>query len=374
MEIPDQQLSNLREIYRDPTGKTLVFFGDYTQPSGNTIPVAVKKIRCTGLHESYIYYEECSNQMRISVTNVCQIYGWNMSPDLVTIVMERLDNDLAKEIAMRREQVFPYTEVELLRLLWDVVSVFTEMQVLSISHNDIKAENIFVLKRNGSIIYKVGDFGSAGTVRSLVNGLKGTPLYLSPILKREYRKASYGGPTRQDIYHSPVKSDVFSLGVTLIYAAELQPPNDLLDESSLEWKLNSHVNRIKVNNPIIAWVLEKMLIVDETRRCDFKDIRNSLLKCDPLRDYVRLNPETPSFHKRITTMGQDYINLLNTALEGGDWTTVESTLEIIEGKGWLKVLLPEAQWGTSKCLHCLGSVPAYSKTCENCHIPNGKAV
>ena len=374
MEIPEQQLSNLREIYRDPSGKTFIYFGEYTPPSGPSIPVAIKKIRCTGMHECYIYCDECRNQMRIPGENVCRIFGWNMSPDLVTIVMERLDNDLAKEIAMRKEQSFPYSEVELLRFLWDVVNVFAEMQLISLSHCDIKAENIFVLKRNGVITYKVGDFGSASTVRSHVNGLKGTPLYLSPILKREYHKASYGGPA-QNIYHSPIKSDVFSLGVTLIYAAELQTPSDLLDDSNLEWKLNSHMQRIQPCYPTVAFVLGQMLIMDETKRCDFEDIRNYLITLDQLKDHRKTNP-IASIPKTTVqaTNPEDYVDCLNIWLEREEWEIVENALEILERKGDLAALVAKAQRWATKCLHCLNWIPLSSKQCESCHMPKSEAV
>lgn len=377
VEIPDWQLSNLREIYRDPIGKTVIYFGDYSAPSSAPIPVAIKKIRCSGMHESYIYLGEINNQMRIDSENICKIFGWNMTSEQISIVMERLDNDLAKEIMMRREQSYPYTEVDLLRMLWDTVNVFAEMQLLSLSHNDIKAENIFVKKRNSTITYKVGDFGSATTVRSLVNGLKGTPLYLSPILKREYHRASYGQPIRQDILHNPIKSDVFSLGVTLIFAAEMQAPNDLLDGANLEGKLGAHQQKIGAIYPVVGWVLERMLAVDETRRWDFTTIRSSLLSLQQLRDYA-ISPNAPSFHRAnpqatLSTLSQrDYVAFLNENLGKRSWENVETALEILDGQMGLAALDVEAEWRTTECVHCIAQILIPEKLCKNCGMPKGQ--
>lgn len=374
VEIPDNQLSNLREIYRDPTGKTFVYFGDYTAPSSAPIPVAIKKIRCSGMHESYIYLEECTNQMRIMSENICEIFGWNMSPELITIVMERLDNDLAKEITMRRDQSYPYTEVDLLRLLWDTVNVFASMQLFNLSHNDIKAENIFVKKRNGGITYKVGDFGSATTVRSLVNGLKGTPLYLSPILKREYYKASYGQSVRQDILHSPVKSDVFSLGVTIIFVAEMIAPNDLLDGVNLAWKLTAHIQKIGVIYPTLAWFLERMLAVDETKRWDFTTIRTSLSSLQQLRDYA-ISPDASFIDipkPQPTPTPLDSLAFLNENLKQLSWEDVETALEIIDAQMGLAALDVEAEWRTSQCVHCIAQIRFPENQCPNCHRPKGQ--
>ena len=375
VEIPEYQLSNLREIYRDPTGKTFIYFGDYSVPGSAPIPVAVKKIRSSGMHEGYIYLEELKYQLLIISDNVCQIFGWNMGPEQITIVMEQLDNDLAKEINMRRVQSYPYTEVELLRLIWDTVKVFAEMQRLSISHNDIKAENIFVLKRNSTITYKVGDFGSAATIRSHINGLKGTPLYLSPILKREFHKASNGQPIRQDILHNPIKSDVFSLGVTMIFAAEMIAPNDLLDWVNLAGKLSAHLQKIGAIYPTVAKVLERMLVIDEARRCDFTEIRNWLLPLEQLRGYA-ISPLSSSFHRpnpqATLNVTRDYVAFLNESLSQLSWENVETALEIIDGQMGLAALEVEAEWRTSTCLDCIAQIPFPVKVCTNCCRPKGQ--
>lgn len=292
VEIQESQLSNLSEIYRDPSGKTQIYFGDYTERQGcPATPVAVKMIACHGMLEPYVYIEECINQRRVPSVNVCQIYGWNIKPERVMIVMERMDKDLAKEIADRRQRGYSYfAERELITMCVQVVNIFAQMQRMRLSHNDIKAENIFlsINPRSQEVVYKVGDFGSASTNRGFEHSLTGTPLYLSPILKREYKTFSTT-QTKRDIHHDPVKSDVFSLGVTLIFAATLKQPDDLIDMGMLQQKLDLHiaeVNGMKMRDgqqmyPSITSLLTWMLQIDETQRCDFIQIQDSLQRYFP---------------------------------------------------------------------------------------------
>lgn len=368
-EIPDHLLSDLYQHYRDPSGKTFIYFGNYHAPDGQVYPVAVKRITSSGMREPYNSLEECRNQLCLRSENVCQIYGWNMTAQHVSIVMERMDNDLAREIAMRKEQNYWYTEVELLKLLWDVGGVFAELQLRNIAHSDIKAENIFVLKRMQSIVYKVGDFGSAGTVYSHVNHIKGTPLYLSPILKREHRLFRPGQQGRSFILHDPIKSDVFSLGVTMLYAAELQAPNDLMDDSNLEWKLNYHLMRVASTYPTLERILRSMLTVDESKRCDFKTIKQNLLQLEQLRGIACIDQLSASIHSYYPkSPQQDSLESLNQAIEAQNWESVSFLLEVLENTEDIRMLRPKGVRVGRMCRHCTG-FRWRDGVCEDCRLP-----
>jgi len=83
-----------------------------------------------------------------------------------------------------------------------------------VCHKDIKPSNLFLTDAAG---FKVGDFGCAKSLDSaLEHSMAGTPLYLSPILRRAFTQQLLGqqiGP----VEHNPYKSDVFSLGLTLVF-------------------------------------------------------------------------------------------------------------------------------------------------------------
>ena len=92
------------------------------------------------------------------------------------------------------------------------------MQKKNISHRDIKPQNILVFKNN---IYKIADFGEAKqienmTINLLSNSLRGTELYMSPLLFNGLRTGQV------DIKHNVFKSDVYSFGLCILFAASLQ--------------------------------------------------------------------------------------------------------------------------------------------------------
>ncbi len=92
------------------------------------------------------------------------------------------------------------------------------MQKKNIGHRDIKPQNILVFKNN---IYKIADFGEAKqienmTINLLSNSLRGTELYMSPLLFNGLRTGQV------DIKHNVFKSDVYSFGLCILFAASLQ--------------------------------------------------------------------------------------------------------------------------------------------------------
>ena len=338
MEIPESKLFNWKEIYRDPTGKTLIYFADYhADPSQPPTPVAVKVIACRGMLEPYIYIEESMNQSRIPSDNVCKIYGWCMQPERVIIVMERMDKDLCRDIKDRVQHGFCYyTELELITLCAQVIKIFAQMQRMHQSHNDIKAENIF-LSTNlaGDIVYKVGDFGSTSTNRGHGHILAGTPLYLSPVLKEAFKKGI------KTVSHDPVKSDVFSLGVTLLFAATLLPPEDLMEISMLQQKIDVHLERVRQmvtaegtqRYPFVHSLLVQMLQTDEKRRCDFVQIEDYLVQNFPYIAQPERFFQTMTAPVKLNTtvdsgLDQNYLAKLNESLQMSDWENSEFFLTV----------------------------------------------
>jgi len=82
--------------------------------------------------------------------------------------------------------------------VWQVIfqTAFALMQT-SLVHLDIKTENLFLTKRRGQILVKVGDWGEANQGTDRV----GTKLYQAPELWGKNRE------------HSDQRVDVFALGV-----------------------------------------------------------------------------------------------------------------------------------------------------------------
>lgn len=352
MELEERNLLSMQEIYRDSQGRAKVYFGKLHTPR-EQLEVAIKAIRCAGSLEVYAYIEECLNQLKIDSPNVCKIHGWVIKQDEILIVMERLGYDLSKEIALRRKADFSYTETELLSLLRDLTCVFATLQRLNISHNDIKAENIFVQKlAHGNVVFKVGDFGSAAKAHRWERALSGTPLYLSPHLKAEYQRF-LRTRERREVLYDPFRSDVYSLGVTLIYLAELTCPNDLMETVYLQDRLSAHLATIRHRYPHLAEVMNYMLVTDESKRFDFLQLEDRLRSLPNLAE-----SSIPELEQSVKTCKfiAEFRDILQRCYEREDW-------------GFLQVLLrthaDQLQWLRFE---------ARLQQCPNCASALGKVV
>ena len=141
---------------------------------------------------------------------------------------------------------------------------------MKIAHRDIKPQNILIFKNK---IYKVADFGEAkeAKIAKQLNTLRGTELYMSPVLYDGLKK------DKDDIIHNPYKSDVFSLGFCLMYAAFLNfniiyEVRDVNDMNRMEKILQRHFKN-KYTEKFIKLLLV-MLEINESKRCDFVELNN----------------------------------------------------------------------------------------------------
>ena len=131
------------------------------------------------------------------------------------VLMELAEIDWEKEIKKRKEKKYYYTEGELFNILKQLVETFSLLQKNNITHRDIKPQNVLIV--NG--IYKVCDFGEAKVTQGndvIRQTIKGTELYMSPILFRALNKR------QKQLIHNTYKSDVFSLGMCILLAATLK--------------------------------------------------------------------------------------------------------------------------------------------------------
>ena len=145
-----------------------------------------------------------------------------------------------------------------------------------IAHRDVKPENILVFK-NG--IYKLGDFGEAKINKLMKRNAKatirGTEMYMSPLLFKSLQE------DRDDVQHDVFKSDVFSLGYCLVFAASLdfKVIGDIRYINS-DFKLKKILQRIlfvRYSNDFIDLIL-KMICNKEDDRVDFIGLEELLNK------------------------------------------------------------------------------------------------
>ena len=191
---------------------------------------------------------------------------------MLYVIMELATSDWEKEIIKRRKNKNYYEEKELIKILYNLIKTFSELQKINISHRDIKPQNILYFKENNK--FKLSDFGEAKELKNNINlskqTLRGTQLFMSPILfdALKLRKKKY----IRFVKHNIFKSDVYSFGLMSIYVAslgyeslyeirELNNNNDI--KSVLDKYLKSNYSDFFIS------LILKMVNIDEEKRCDF---------------------------------------------------------------------------------------------------------
>jgi serine/threonine-protein kinase len=154
-------------------------------------------------------------------------------------------------------------------LLEQLVSALAFAQENGVCHRDIKPSNLFLTEAG---LYKVGDFGCAKAFDNSALGytMAGTPLYLSPILRKAFTQQLLGQEVGQ-VDHNPYKSDVYSLGLTLVYLLSPSSKSILGNQSEL-----SKIIATLPIHPNFQTILRLMLEVDEVKRPDFLELSTAL--------------------------------------------------------------------------------------------------
>ncbi len=244
---------------------------------------ALKKIIAHDIDELEGFEEEFELVYVCDHPNVMKIYGicvniLDSTTYALYVLMELALGDWNDEIKKHLSVRKNYKEDDLINILKQIIKALLFMQTkMKIAHRDIKPQNILVFKNK---IYKVADFGEAkeAKIAKQLNTLRGTELYMSPVLYDGLKK------DKDDVTHNPYKSDVFSLGFCLMYAASLNfniiyEVRDVTDTNRIDKILHKHFKN-KYTEKFIQ-VLLLMLEIDEGKRCDFVELNDYIYKNYP---------------------------------------------------------------------------------------------
>ena len=189
-------------------------------------------------------------------------------------VLELADKDWEKEIISRRRYHKYYSEDELINIMWQLVKTLSLLQKNHITHRDIKLQNILLLNNQ----YKICDFGEARKLMQkgiIVQPIRGSELYMSPI--------QFFGLERKFDYvqHNTYKSDVFSLGMCILFAANLNDDclydiRELKDMDKIKNIVMSYLSR-RYSLKFIHCLLI-LLEIQEKNRPDFIALEDIILK------------------------------------------------------------------------------------------------
>ena len=243
---------------------------------------AMKKIIANDLKQLEKFKTEFEIICQNTHPNILDIYAMNIKCYDVTtfalcVLMELAESDWDIAITEHFKAHKNYTEQELISILKQLTGALVYLQRdVKIAHRDIKPDNILIFNNN---IYKLSDFGEAKETKlyKKMNTLKGTDIYMSPILYNSLKK------DMDDVQHNMYKSDVFSLGYCFLYAASLNYDiiNEIRDLDDPE-KIRVILYRRMKNRYSIDFieVILQMININEENRIDFigldKLVKNSL--------------------------------------------------------------------------------------------------
>ena len=240
-----------------------------------------------GLKQEYQILHDIQSNLNETQTkmNIVNIYGLStkkLDPTTYAmyVLMELGNLDWEKEILERQKLKKYYSEKELMDILYVLICSLEKLQKENISHRDIKPQNILVFKNDNNTCYKLADFGEA---KELLSGnrptekqtLRGTELYMSPILFYGLRSRKI----KKYIKHNPYKSDVFSLGLCLLFAATLcfESLYDIRElKNNISIKIIIEKKKKKRYSYKIISIISSMLDINETTRDDFIELKKRI--------------------------------------------------------------------------------------------------
>ena len=214
---------------------------------------ALKKILCKNLEDVIKYKNQFELLYKLNHPNIIKIYNINfkyidIDTYYISILMEKAISDLYKQIKNKIILKQMYTEYEIINLLSQIINALIYMKQKKIAHRDIN--NIITLK--------------------------GTELYMSPIVHFNYKL------NKKNLVHDVFKSDVFSLGYSVLFmiCLNIKVLEDIREINNMEDIIkivNYYFNR-KLYSNILLKLIIGMIHLDENKRYSFERIYNELKK------------------------------------------------------------------------------------------------
>ena len=144
------------------------------------------------------------------------------------------------------------------------------LQKSCVAHRDIKPQNVLITKQNEIFLT---DFDEAINVKTAIGiyDIRGSEAYMSPILEKNLILG------QKKVKHNVFKSDVYSLGLSFVYAMtknlEILPKIKKCEDDKINEKLlrDNIIKGGKYSEDFIKTIM-KMVAYDEKNRYDFHEL------------------------------------------------------------------------------------------------------
>jgi len=221
------------------------------------------------------------------------------------IITAMPDEDLRKEIKKKAEGRQPYTNMEMTFLLYDIVFGLAHMEDLNLNHGKFGPEWVALTTTGYAVMEDPLYFGLKNNGYVNLKGKK--DVYLAPEV---YHFAVNHQPMPKD--HDYLRADVFSAGLVLLEAANLQrmkviygtgKRKEMLAEVLGE-KLNRFKNRYPDNNLLLSTVT-RMVELEPGKRPTFREIREKLPDYQLVKQHFLSNEDSAPVEDDYSNYGNN---------------------------------------------------------------------
>lgn len=285
------------------------------------LKVAVKEYTMIDIKTGNQALREAMAMSRLNHPSIVTIYDFYLDQTpagllTINIVMELMEEDLSKAIERRYCEQNPWEEAEIWGVMRRLVFALAFAERQNMSHRDLKPQNIFICGNE----VKIGDFGASYhsfSPHTSMHSIQGSPLYLSPELKSAFLQ--FIQTNQRLAAYDPVKSDVYSLGMTLLHMALLRQPLALASLVKLEEKTREELAGLDRYRGLQPW-LASMLAVNPEERMTFVSLEEYINRAEK-GSIQRVN--SPVFPLNTQPAGGETINCEKCGEPVSIWTSNE---------------------------------------------------
>lgn len=205
--------------------------------------------------------------------NIVKILGYTIKQEKkdnkieykLFLLMKLFDKTLFSDISERKKNKNFYSKDEFLKIIQELNSALLYLQTAKqIAHRDIKPSNILISNENSLILTDFSEAFLQSQIKEKSTSVVGTPYFMAPEIKEIYIKQDFSNESS----YNPWKSDVFSMGMTLLDCACLI----FAEKDNLDAKIKFIENHYGKN---VKEFIEICINPNESKRMDFVELNQS---------------------------------------------------------------------------------------------------
>ena len=241
----------------------------------------IKKINFFDLESLQYRIEEIKNTAKLHHPNILEIYSYFIEKKYhegvlisytLYVVLENISHSLQQEILYRKASNNPFTEDEINEISLQLINVLEHLSTNNRCHGDIRPCNIFLTKKKQIKICYLGD-QLINLFDDLPSSLLPSIRYLSPFKRSLLSNSLLIGRFNNYEAKIAIKSDVFSLGMTILHLITLKSVLGMNGAGFENERLQILSNIKKIYKYEIFNILELMLGDKEELRPTFSQLK-----------------------------------------------------------------------------------------------------